>query len=232
MAAQIVWNVFLPENLLKHSSAYLTGHIDQSKSSVYVTGVCSTYIHSENEPIIGNFTSSETQIHSPSALARLAIRLSIFRSSTDSVQCRVYLSEKVDPYKCVCILFEPKDILSSFVLAEESESESRTNAESHSQLSSLFDVYKNKRTSKGREQSSRKFEMHRSFPENTFAWCLYMLIVVFTATEWFLRLISFKWCWSRICVQKPAVISHISYKLNRFKRAQSVNTCQQRSKLV
>ena len=234
MAAPVVWNVFLPDNLFTHSSAYLTGRIDESKSSVYVTGVCSTYVNSQNEPIIGSLSFSKTQSRMPDrpALARQAIRLSVSKSSTNSVHCRVFLSDTDDPCKCVCVLFEPRDILSSFVLAERCETESRTHAEYQSQLSSLFGVYKNKCTTRGTEKAGRNFGDHRSVLEKTFAWYLHILIVVFTVMEWLLGVISFKWCWSPLCVQSPAVISHISYKLNRFKRAQSVHALQRTSKLV
>jgi len=234
MAAPIVWNVFLPDNLstVTHSPAYLTGHIDESNSSIYVTGICSTYVSNENEPVIGYFSSSKMQSRIPVALARHAIRLSVSRSSANSVLCRVYLSETDDPCKCVCILFKPTDLISSFVLSEEYETERHTPTEYRSQLSSLLGVYKNKRTSDCTEQAGRNVEEHMSFLENTFDWCLYMLIVVFTVIEWLLRLISFKWCWSRICVQSPAVVSHISYKLNRFKRAQTVTAYKRTSKLV
>jgi hypothetical protein len=251
MAAPMVWNVFLPCNLLKSSTGFLTGCVNERDSTFYVTGTSSDYVHRDTEVVVGELTSNtnsqkckhEQKVEEPSTSSatfkfqkQTIAWLNVLLLENGSVDCKVYLTDKAEPCECVCILFETDDILSSYYLAQsqscflpsgDSPTSSPLRVSNSMRLvSSIFSLYHKRQRGLDNETDKVLSAQQKTVTERLFSFYVLISTFIFAVMEKILNILTFKLCWSHIVAQCPATISQISYKLTRFQRLRKANHFQ------
>ena len=231
-----VWNVFIPLDILNDFSMYLTGEIDTSSCSVYVTGTCKHYNCCNDYPIVGKLLASYPSSANSHILSSFNKTLEYLHCdyfvclgyciTTKQVYCCVRALGCSSFLKCICVLFNPSYIFSSVFIHEHFTNEIKSNKRSH--VSRLLTIF-NKQKSKlflNPIFSARIVNLNNpNLIIRILCTFFLKLFVFFFTIKNVLHLVLFKWCHLSSFIQIPSTLKLIVTKTLRFKSIQ-YSQCQ------
>ena len=121
-----IWNVFLPRHLFSEHSKFLCGDIIYTKRMICIYGMLDTEPNTLPPNVVGMWRKSDKYAKHSQNLKDSFIQpsqniwVNIFeRSPANEIHCHIKIKNNsnmiIEP-PVVCVLFEPQDLVSSFVL--------------------------------------------------------------------------------------------------------------------
>lgn len=213
-----IWNVFLPNKILNQPSGFLTGIIDDTRGTIFIKGTyCDDYAKEEN--IVGKWMDSSAIDIEPLPGSH-SVNLIVRRTSRGTLCCTVQVVKEHTYFnKCICVLFEPKDMILSLFLSEQVFRETEN-------LNHLIRIYAQQNYF-DREKST--FTQKFVCLQKIYVWFLYIWIHILKVVEQCVCIMSLKWFRIWTSMQPPVIVSHINARLNRF---QKVLSTQQRPNIL
>lgn len=118
---QVVWKVYLPHELFVQSMSSLFGHVNPQNQSVYITAASCVVPLTSQMPegirILGTWTKSPPP--AKDAVSKHHAWIDVSLDNAGDVCCNVIEGGRTVP--CACIIYNPAEILQSFVLVQRSE---------------------------------------------------------------------------------------------------------------
>lgn len=225
-----IWTVFFPDHLVNSASGFLKGYTDERKCVAYVLTISQNTSHTECEidRIIGIWQGhgdaindwSHCHQHDEVNNHKKSVFFNIFLSSKGVWSCDVFQRRKKADQCAVCVIFNQRALLSSFLICESTEGNHAS--ELHDYVSHIITVYKSHQ-----ESISNGVCAGSSTTLKAFQLIIIQIFQIMTTSlvclEKFLDILSFKCFLKYLSVQPPEFVNHISNKLSRFSQIQSTN---------
>ncbi|XP_067671864.1 phosphatidylinositol N-acetylglucosaminyltransferase subunit Q-like [Haliotis asinina] len=124
MSGKELWKVFLPSSILTCPSGYIYGCVLTGRKTICIQNVSESENIGHNSSVVGTWRSPSDQNKSENfkkikPFSHSDIRVELCISEYGSISCRLHVKNHLES-KCHCILYDPCDLLSSYILTNKS----------------------------------------------------------------------------------------------------------------